>query len=342
MRIPSRDVPQADVLADVLKVVEGVHQGKRTFQELSVYIDKVERQGRYYRRAAEILGLIQNQGNRSILTTLGRRYLRANDEQKNQIVAKAVLSSRAIHRVIPFFEGRGESGVSRHELRKFIEEVTQQAGPSMIPRRVSSILNWLQSIGMVKEKNGQYVIQSLPAGVEILEFVPDEPLMPPKHNLEEYQELSRKVGPSQKDVVILIDHAKRERANKSHRLLTDMVASRVRDAGAIPKRNKLIDLSAHISDCDYVFEMKSTTPQNVLKQIRQGISQLYEYRYLYFKQSTTVKLVLVIENPLPGNLEWLSEYLVKDRSILLVWDGDGKALHCSFGLKSELAFIVDG
>ena len=56
MKIPSEDVPQADKLEDVVKIIEGVGQGKRTFQDLSQYIDKVERQGRYYRRAAEILG----------------------------------------------------------------------------------------------------------------------------------------------------------------------------------------------------------------------------------------------------------------------------------------------
>ena len=58
MRIPSSEIPQADLLQDVVRVVTAVHEGARTFQDIANYIGKVGRQGRYYRLAAEILGLI--------------------------------------------------------------------------------------------------------------------------------------------------------------------------------------------------------------------------------------------------------------------------------------------
>ena len=71
MKIKSNNIPQADVLEDIIKTVIAVSKGAKTFQEIAKYIDKVERQGRYYRRAAEMLGFIKNTGNTSYLTELG-------------------------------------------------------------------------------------------------------------------------------------------------------------------------------------------------------------------------------------------------------------------------------
>jgi hypothetical protein len=81
---------------------------------------------------------------------------------------------------------------------------------------------------------------------------------------------------------------------------------------------------------------RTTTEDNPHSQIRRGLSQLYEYRYIQNVQSA--KLVLVIENPLPKKLGWMENYLIKDRGILLVWDGDGK-FSCSPEIKGQLEFL---
>ena len=60
MRIPSSEIPQADKLEDIIKVAEAVKNGNKTYQDIAMYIGKVERQGRYYRLAAEILGIIEH------------------------------------------------------------------------------------------------------------------------------------------------------------------------------------------------------------------------------------------------------------------------------------------
>lgn len=57
--------------------------------------------------------------------------------------------------------------------------------------------------------------------------------------------------------------------------------------------------------------MKSTTDSNVKSQIRRGISQLYEYRYIENKPDAS--LVLVIENPLQADNNWLQDYMETDR-----------------------------
>ena len=115
------------------------------------------------------------------------------------------------------------------------------------------------------------------------------------------------------------------------------MAEKLRQCGAVPKSNRYIDLSARLEVDDYLFEMKSTTEENLQAQIRRGLSQLYEYRYI--QDVHQAKLVLVIENPLPRKLAWIENYLVKDRGILLIWDGDAK-FHCSPENRKQLGFLT--
>ena len=84
--------------------------------------------------------------------------------------------------------------------------------------------------------------------------------------------------------------------------------------------------------------MKSTTDSNAHSQVRRAISQLYEYRYI--QQMPSAKLVVVIENPPPTDKEWLVDYVVNDRELLIAWDGDNKNLYCPTQLKKELNFLV--
>lgn len=338
MKIPSKDVPQADILEDVIKIVEAVGEGAHTFQDLSKHIQKVERQGRYYRRAAEILGFIKNQANNAILTPMGKKYLSSSPHLRKELLEQAVLSSRMIQRIIPFLEGKGSAGASREELQEFIETVTEKTGPSMIPRRVSSVIAWLSEIGILKQNNSRFVLGSLPQSVGLIEYTTeDEPLFPQKYDLNEYQNLADKTRSRIKSISILVDEAKKDRAVKSHQMLTNLTANKIRAAGAIPKRNPYIDLSTRIGEQIYIFEMKSSNDENVHNQVRRGVSQLYEYRYI--QQIKEANLVLVIENKLPPKQEWLADYLLSDRGIFLVWDGDREKLYCPDSIKETLSFV---
>jgi len=87
----------------------------------------------------------------------------------------------------------------------------------------------------------------------------------------------------------------------------------------------------------YLFEMKSTTDKNVHGQIRRAISQLYEYRYL--QDLPEAKLVVVIENPPPQEKRWIIDYVVKDRNILIAWDGDRKTLKFPRETAPDLGFL---
>lgn len=44
----SSDIPQADVLEDAVKTIEGEKKGFHSYQVIAEHIDMGERQGRYY------------------------------------------------------------------------------------------------------------------------------------------------------------------------------------------------------------------------------------------------------------------------------------------------------
>lgn len=341
MRIPSEDIPQADVLEEVVRAVEAVSKGATTFEDIAHALGKVDRQGRYYRRAGEILGFIQNvpMKNHSSLTPRGRAFIQ-NPARRTELLADAVLKSRLIQRAFPFFEANRRNGVRRQELTNFIREVTEPVGESMIPRRVSTVVSWLESIGMIQERDGRYFLRgNLPAGVDIVEYdAVEEPLLPKKYDLAEYSGVAGSVRKAKGMLTVMISDAAKERAEKAHQMLMGMVAEKIRGAGAIPKNNPIVDLAATLKGDDFLFEMKSTTDANVHSQVRRAISQLYEYRYL--QQIPSAKLVVVIENPPPDEKRWLVDYVVKDRELLIAWDGDGKTLHCPHEIGKELSFLT--
>ena len=82
--------------------------------------------------------------------------------------------------------------------------------------------------------------------------------------------------------------------------------------------------------------MKSTTEDNVKAQVRKGISQLYEYRYLENKPDAN--LILVVERPLTGDNTWMIDYMENDRNIHLVWDGDNN-LYGTERTRQQLGFL---
>ena len=74
MKIPTEQVPQADRIEAVEKALRAVLEGAETYQDIAKALGYAERQGRYYRRACEILGLTaRTESNRSVLTPMGRR-----------------------------------------------------------------------------------------------------------------------------------------------------------------------------------------------------------------------------------------------------------------------------
>lgn len=336
MKIPSSKIPQADMLDDVFSVADAVNQGARTFQDIAKHIHKVERQGRYYRLAAELLGLIRNSKNNSELTDLGKTFVSSNVSAKREIAKDAVLNAHVFQRMLPFFELHPD-GVSRDYIEEFIAEVTQPTTQSMIHRRASTLLSWLEKIGVLENNDDFFKIHSSQTvSTPILQFPDDEPLAPKSSDLTEYKTVQERAERAGETIQIFIDQATRDRANAIHRGLINIVADRLRTSGSLPRFNRFVDLASATENQAYLFEMKSINSNNYRSQIRSGLSQLYEYRYL--QNLPDAKLILVISDPLSKKDSWMHEYLEEDRKIHLVWDGSNQ-LYASKKTKQELSFL---
>jgi len=339
MRIPSKDVIQADSPERVMATINAVARGARDDKAIATAIGGLDpRQGRYYRRAAEVLGfMVRDTHRHSLVTPTGKEFANADNAMKRAIFIRTVLLNSLFQRLLPFLEAKGTTGVTRHETEKFLDDVADLGAASMVERRVSSYLGWLVKLGLAKINNNRWVLERLPDAVPLIRYESDEePIFPYRYDLKEYQEQAKRVASKQEAIAYFVDRAKRERASTSHETLVNLMAEKLRKRGAIPKANRYVDLSARYEGTDYLFEMKSTTEDNPHSQIRRGLSQLYEYRYI--QNVKEAKLVLVIENPLPKENQWMKDYLIKDRGVLLVWDGNGK-FHCSPEIHDQLEFL---
>lgn len=339
MKITSKDVIQADSPERVMGTIDAVARGARDDIAIAAAIGGLDaRQGRYYRRAAEVLGFTTRDANHhSIVTPAGKEFANANLAVKQGLFVRAVLSNPLFQRLLPFLEAKGATGATRDELELFLNAVAELGAASMVERRVSSYQGWLVKLGLAKMAGRRCVLDHLPAAVPLVRYESDvEPIFPNRYDLKEYQEQAQRVASKQEAIEYYVDRAKRERAVTSHETLVSLMAERLRQRGAIPKANRYVDLSARWDAEDYLFEMKSTTEDNPHSQIRRGLSQLYEYRYI--QNVEKAKLVLVIENPLPKKNHWMEDYLINDRGVLLVWDGDGK-FHCPPSIRKQLEFL---
>ncbi|MCG8573913.1 MAG: hypothetical protein MI810_03420 [Flavobacteriales bacterium] len=340
MRVPSDEIPQADSLIDVIRTVISISQGARTFQQIAQAIGKVDRQGRYYRKAAEIVGMVITPNrNNSTLTPLGQSFVQNNPNLTSPELLQGVLNSRIFQRVIPYLESKGNVGVTRQEFEAFLNATADLGTQAMAHRRISTVISWLIELGIITVQNSRYILsnQTINQRVLNIEFDnSDEPLLPNPNDLNEYTTVQQRSSAAQDTIISYRNNTALERADNAHRDLVNLTSERIRNAGALPKFNQLIDLATHINDTDYIFEMKSTTANNEKSQIRAGLSQLYEYRYLQNKPQA--KLVLVIENPLSTRELWRQDYLEQDRDVYLVWDGNNE-LYGNDRTRSDLNFL---
>lgn len=112
---------------------------------------------------------------------------------------------------------------------------------------------------------------------------------------------------------------KRQRRNLAHKILMEKTDKLLRSLGAIPLENDHIDLYAKIpQDGAFLFEIKSGG-ENLLDQVRKGLSQLYEYRFRYRDElHADLHLCMVLPDK-PDELLWIVEYLCVDRKVCLCW-----------------------
>jgi len=163
--------------------------------------------------------------------------------------------------------------------------------------------NWLVDAGYAIEKFGRIIGQGMPGEAFVhvshdLEF-PVTPLT----ERTTAQQSSNATFASNDYRTYSVDLVQTERANSAHNELVDMMANKIRVLGASPRSNMFVDMATELDDLKYLFEMKSARPSSFHRQIRQAISQLYEYAFI--QRVPDAILCVVIEIPPPKQKSWL-------------------------------------
>jgi len=320
--VTTADFPQADRLAQVGLVAEAVAKGYHTDAEIESYIglDSDGRQGRYYRRAAVVLGLTTNHQNNSALTIAGQEYAAITTAPgKLDFLAQRLVETPVFQMALQYILNFKPNQI---QLKAWFRNF-YPGRSSTADRRFSTFMNYLRDANLVRVARDQYVLSKYSGSVlkttgTLPSTSADKPFL--AHYTASGPPIAKGGGVIQVDV----DLQKLERANAIHWKLVDGKSTFVSTLGATPHDNAHIDLFAEKDDELIIYEMKSINDDasNLLSQVRKAVAQLYEYRFIYGKPSAN--LCIVTNHGISRSNKWLLDYLEKDRLIAYEWTDDFK------------------
>lgn len=146
----TEDFPQADRIFAVGRLVTAVYNGAQSDLEMeaAIELNSVGRQGRYYRKAAVVLGLLEKTPDGYNPTDLGVEYaVSTAPGVRTSILRKAVRQSPVFAALIDYI---AEANPSRLELRnKMYDIYPGEVGTAK--RRWSSVHSYLLDLGLVVE-----------------------------------------------------------------------------------------------------------------------------------------------------------------------------------------------
>ncbi len=162
IQLTSKDLPQADRLESVLLAVKAVGNGAKTSIDIANNISGIvgdDRQGRYYRTAAKMLGFITNKRSNAEITDKGKQLL-LNLTLSNPLLITSVLNLSVYQRLIPFIEINPQ-GLTGNDILSYIKSISVNLSIETIERRKSSILAWPKTLGfLVEHPKGKYQIKN--------------------------------------------------------------------------------------------------------------------------------------------------------------------------------------
>lgn len=133
--------------------------------------------------------------------------------------------------------------------------------------------------------------------------------------------ISPTVGPERTQFDV--DAAKTREARALHAKTLAALRKHLESFGYVVEENVHVDAYARLRTSPAIFEVKSITDTNEVSQIREAVSQLYEYRYRYEPKAS---LWLVLARPLSHLNGWMEDYLQDDRGIGVLWMTDNETI----------------
>lgn len=147
MYLETSDFLQADDINKVFRVVEAVSSGLITDEQIENYLglNSGSRQGRYYRLAAEKLGLIINSENNASLTLTGQLFISSSLNERAVLAQNLIVSLPVFSKVISNFRANGQININ--ELRTYFIDI-YPGEESTASRRFSTFMQYIRYIGL--------------------------------------------------------------------------------------------------------------------------------------------------------------------------------------------------
>jgi hypothetical protein len=327
------DFPQADRLIQVGKVALAVAQGNHADKEIETFIglDSGGRQGRYYRSAAVVLGLISNERNHANLTPLGEEFATLkNASARMDFLAQCLVESPVFHAALLYIHKHNPND---DQLKRWFRSFFPGA-EATANRRFHTFVSYLRDAGLLQTSGSTNRLRKFVGNVV-------KKPNPPTKGLTGKKRKQLPPATGAKGVIrVDVDAQKRERANQIHWKLIDAKSTFLDDRQLEPLANEHIDLFANDQGDIILYEMKSVNAEsgNLLAQVRKAVSQLYEYRFIY--NEPAAKLCIVTNHKIAKEDDWLIDYLSKDRLIAYEWTTDFQNFECSARSRKILGDFV--
>lgn len=151
MSLETSDFLQADDINKVFKVVDAVAMGFTCDEDIENYLglNSGSRQGRYYRLAAEKLGLIINLANNASLTPTGQLFISYSLNNRSllaqNLIASLIASLPVFSKVISHFRTSGQINIE--DLRAYFISI-YPGEESTASRRFSTFMNYIRYLGL--------------------------------------------------------------------------------------------------------------------------------------------------------------------------------------------------
>jgi len=156
IRFSTADIPQADKLEKVMAAIDAVNDGATSEAQIAEAIGFSDRQARYYRHAAEILGFINNKSNYATVTETGKIFANSSEEDQLILIRKAINENKLLNIIIAYFE-KNKEGLSEKEAEQYLISISDNEASATIPRRIKTILSWLEYTEIIIEQDEKFI-----------------------------------------------------------------------------------------------------------------------------------------------------------------------------------------
>jgi hypothetical protein len=146
-------IPQANDVTKVMELPFRVAEGQTTVAALARAFEFNERQSRYYREAAEALGLVWARNGKMGLTETGREFVSLPAQGRNELLFRQIFRLPLFYALLIELFLDPDKSLSQAQLVTIIERFSRYRGDTLA-RRAQTVLAWLRwaerAIGVVR------------------------------------------------------------------------------------------------------------------------------------------------------------------------------------------------